>query len=135
MTIQQLAEQYRLKTSRDACGDAIIKGKHGSVSEHDDGMLSLLFMPDEHNSHPERSWARKWGAVKQACVDAGMTLVQEGDAEGIFVFDPANGEQTKLAIKWARIKTRRKLDPAVAAALADRLAAARASKSASQPAS
>ena len=127
-TIDKIAEQHRLKISRDACNDPIIKGKLGEVYEYSDGTLGVLFMPDEKNKHPERSWARKWRIVRDACVAVGMTLVQDGDAEGALTFDPRDIGQVREAIKAAKVKTRRRVSPERAAVLATRLAVARASK-------
>ena len=126
MTIQELAEQYRLKTSRDECGEVVVRGKLGIISEHDAGMFAAVFMPDEHNERPQKSWGRLWGAVREKCLTAGMTLRQEGDVEGVFLFDPANKAQAKLAIKVTRVKVRKQLSPERAAELATRLAAMRA---------
>jgi hypothetical protein len=42
MTIKQFAERYNLKTSRDECGDAIIRGRLGHLYV-DDGQLCAMW--------------------------------------------------------------------------------------------
>lgn len=90
-------------------------------------------MPDEKNKRPERSWARKWGVVRDACLATGMTLVQEGDAEGALTFDPMDIGQVQEAIKAAKVKTRRRVSPERAAVLATRLVVARLLKPLNRP--
>ena len=129
MSIDKFAESHRLKVTREDCLDGIpcyvIKGRLGQIYEYGDGVLGVLFMPDEKNAHHQRSYARKWGVVRDACVAVGMNVVQQGDAEGALTFDPRDKAQVRQAIKAARIKTRREASPAQLAVLA----AARASQS------
>jgi hypothetical protein len=66
-----------------------------------------------------------WNRTKKRCLAAGMKLHQEGDAEGIFVFDPANPAQAKLAIKSVQAKAKRQMTPERKAALSETLAKAR----------
>ena len=68
-----------------------------------------------------------WNHTKVKCLAAGMTLHQDGDAEGIFVFDPADPGQTKLAIKCvkAKAKAKRQMTPERVAALSETLVKAR----------
>jgi hypothetical protein len=40
---------------------------------------------------------------------AGFTLRQSGDGEGTLLFDPTNPEQSRAALKKARVKFRRVL--------------------------
>jgi hypothetical protein len=37
----------------------------------------------------EKSHAKTFDSVKRECLAAGMAIVQEGDDEGIFTFDPS----------------------------------------------
>jgi hypothetical protein len=50
---------------------------------------------------------------------------QNGDAEGIFVFDPVDPAQAKLAIKSVKAKVKRQVSPERLAALSATLAKAR----------
>lgn len=119
MKLETFADAHRLKISRDECGDRVIVGKVGQIYEHGD-VLGVLFMPDPKNTHPQRSHARKWSAVRDACVAVGMKLVQQGDAEGCLTFMPSNKAQVRQAIKAARIRTWRQASPAQLAVLAAR---------------
>ena len=116
MTIQDFAERYRAKVTRDACGDAIIQGrlyKDAQIGEHDDGNLcmSMSWLTKESRS-------KKFNIVKRECLAAGMTIAQEGDDEAVFVFDPGDRVQAKLAIKNIRVRVKRRMTPERAAALA-----------------
>ncbi len=113
MTIQQFAEKHRLKITRDTCGDAIIQGrlyKDANISEHDAGKLCMCWLTKE-------SRTAKFNSVKRECLVAGMTIAQEGDNEAIFLFEPQNDAQAKLAIKSIRAKVKRVLSPEALAKL------------------
>jgi hypothetical protein len=118
MTLQQFAENHRLKVTRDTCGDAIIQGrlyKDANISEHDDGKLCMCWLTEE-------SRAKKFNSVKRECLAAGMTIAQEGDDEAIFLFDGANAQQAKLAITSIRAKVKKVLSPEQVAVMSERLA-------------
>jgi hypothetical protein len=66
-----------------------------------------------------------WNRIKAKCVAAGMMLHQDGDAEGILVFDPADPGQAKLAIKSVKAKAKRQMSPERLAALSATLTKAR----------
>ena len=112
MTISQFAEKYRLKITRESSGDEqgdykIIQGrlyKDANISEHDGGRLACCWLTKE-------SRTAKFNSVKRECLQAGMTVAQEGDNEAIFLFDPENDLQAKLAIKSVKAKVRRQLTP------------------------
>jgi hypothetical protein len=118
MTVQQFAEKYRLKVTREPSGDEqgdyrIIQGrlyKDANISEHDNGMLAMCWLT-------EKSHAKKFNSVKRVCLSAGMTIAQEGDDEAIFLFNPENDEQAKLAIQSIRAKVRKVLSPEALAKL------------------
>jgi hypothetical protein len=112
MTIQQFAEKYRLKVTRDSCGDAIVQGrlyKDANISEYDEGLCMCWLTKESH--------AKKFNSTKRACLSAGMTIVQEGDDEAIFLFDGANNRQAKLAISSIRAKVKKVLSPEALAKL------------------
>ena len=119
MNLTTFAEQHRVKVTKDSCGDPIIQGKahpDANISEHDGGMLAMCFMGDSTG---------RFRNVRKACLAAGFRLVQEGDSEGIFVFDPSDKAQAKLAIKSARVRVKRQMTPEQVAVLSNRLAIAR----------
>ncbi len=112
MTLTTFAEQHRLKLMRDDCGDAVIRGKLGHLYEYNSTELGLCFMPADDPR------TRLWNNTNKACLAAGMTLRQNGDAEGCLSFDPASKEQAKLAIKAVVARPKRQLSPEQLARLA-----------------
>lgn len=118
MTIRNFAEQYNLKLQRDPNdGTDIIPGREGQshIFEYDDQLLGVLILPYVHN--PDAT-AHRWKAARAAFTAAGMVIRQNGDCEGTASFDPANPEQAKLAMRYARIKPKRRLSPEHRASLA-----------------
>jgi hypothetical protein len=112
--LQRFADEHRYKTRIDEDGTKIIPGKVGHVYERDDQCFGVMVMSD-------KGTAGKWNNARRSCLAVGMTLLQDGDMEGSLGFDPANREQVKLAIRVAKVKTRRIASPAVR----EQLAAAR----------
>ncbi len=138
MTIKTFAESHRVRTRHDSCGDTIIPGKRyapatetpdrvenrSHVFEYEDGEhfgVCLMF-----------ATARKWGSAKRKLDAAGFSLRQDGDTEGIALFDPRDEAQARLALKLAGVKTRRELSPERREAQARLLAAVRAAKQAAK---
>ena len=66
----------------------------------------------------EYATAKKWNYARRAMQAAGFTIRQDAEREGIAVFDPTNKTQVKLALRVARVKTRRQVTPAQLAVLA-----------------
>ncbi len=114
MSIETFSEKYRVKARKDVDGTVIVPGKLGHIYEHGAGKLGVLFMP-----YAQR--ARLWSVTKVKGTAAGMTVRQNGDAEGTLLFDPANSEQARLALKLVRVKAKRVLSAAQRQALAERL--------------
>jgi hypothetical protein len=107
--IQDFAEKHRVKAQRDDCGDTIIAGKSGNIFDGYDSALGVCIM---HES------AKKWGNARRAMEAAGFRIRQNGDTEGIATFAPENRTQARLALKLARVKTRRRSMAPSAAQLA-----------------
>jgi|GEM_PF-1212436 len=106
-TILVFAEQNRLHTSRDVDGTTVIRGQAGcQLYEYDEGELGLLVISQGQNPRP-----RRWIAIRKKCLEAGMTLRQNGDDEGALCFDPNNRQQSRLAIKIAGCRPKRQLSP------------------------
>ena len=120
MAITDFAAQHHLKLTKDECGDLVVMGRIGrsNIYQDDDDTLGVMFITDAPRT-------ALWNKFKSACLAAGMTLRQSGDAEGSFTFDPANREQVKLAIKGIRARAKRQVTPEQAAAGAARLLVAR----------
>jgi hypothetical protein len=112
MNVSEFAEQYRLKVSRDDCGEKIISGKAGHVYENGDDRLGVCLMFKS---------ARKWMSVQRRLLAAGFTLKQDGDSEGTLLFDPDNVDQVAAAIRETRIRPRRVLSEDARIALVQRL--------------
>ena len=110
MTVHEFSDQYQLTIARDLCGDSIIPGRLGkdsNISDFSDTELAMCWLTDGKKTARTGLWTR----TKAACITAGMTLHQDGDAEGIFVFDPADPGQAKLAIKSVKAKVKRQMSP------------------------
>jgi hypothetical protein len=90
-----------------------------NIYEHDDSALGVMFITD---GAPRTGL---WNKFKSACLEAGMTLRQSGDAEGAFTFSPQSKQQAKIAIEGIRARAKRQVSPEQAAAGAARLLAAR----------
>ena len=75
-----------------------------SVRNPDETELAMSWLTDARRTG-------LWNVTKKKCLAAGMRLHQEGDAEGIFVFDPSKQMQAKLAMKSVQAKTKRKITP------------------------
>jgi hypothetical protein len=55
--------------------------------------------------------ARAWSSAKRTLTAAGFTIRQNGDMDGTALFDHADAQQARLALKIARIRKRRVLTP------------------------
>jgi len=57
----------------------------------------------------ENTSVRLWNNVKKALLDAGCVLVQHGDTEGVFRFDPSDSKQAEAVIKRLGIPRKRRV--------------------------
>jgi hypothetical protein len=110
MSIESFGEKHRVKVRKDTDGTLIVAGKLGHIYEHSAEKLGVLFMSAEPR-------ARLWNTVKAKGKAAGMTVRQNGDAEGTMLFDPANPEQARLAMKLVRVRAKRLISEAQRLAL------------------
>lgn len=142
MTFEEFAERYRLKVRRDECGDPVVRGKvwkaqprtvahradrqpYGHhIYEHDLGRLGLCLM------FPMTSSPARWTNAKRKLAAVGFEIRQDGVGEGLSLFDPANEQQARLAIKLAGVRARRQMSESQKRAAADRLAKAREQRAA-----
>jgi hypothetical protein len=109
--LKNFAEKYHLKIKRDECGDVIIPGIIGHIG---DGYGKLLGL------YVNAETSKAWTFTRRKLESAGMTIRQNGDVDGVAVFDPANREQARLALKVTKVKTRRMASPPTPAQLAAR---------------
>lgn len=126
-TIQSFAEQHRLRVRLDGIGERSIPGRDGSLHDHGGGRLAVYV----RGSSPEPLTAggrKRWAYRPRACIEVGMQLTQDGDDEGVLVFDPSDREQVRVALRMARIPRRRRTAPPTAAQQAAREAFAARSR-------
>jgi hypothetical protein len=103
MELKEFAQKYSLRVKRSKQDDTDnIIGKYGEVYEYGDGTLGVMLMPDP----PRRGL---WVRSRERFEVLGMTITQNGDQEGVAVFDPSNPHQAQAAIKAIRAKKMRKL--------------------------
>ncbi len=107
MTIGNFAHQRRLKLRHDPDDyTTIIAGRegHSHLFEYSDDLFGVMIMPETGTAH-------RWKLARAAFELAGMVIRQSGDQEGTASFDPANSEQVKIAMKYAKVRPRRQLSP------------------------
>jgi len=108
--IQQFAEKYKLKISRDECGDSIIRGKRGHLYV-EGGEICAMFTDASpmNRSRLETLGGRVWqGDISRG---ANGRRVQDAAVRGI----PPEGY--RLAIRLVGAKPRRIMSPAQRTAL------------------
>lgn len=103
MEVSTFATKHRLKTSTDKDdGTTIVSGKNGHLYEYSPSELGVCFLTGR--------WCPKtWGNFRRKAESIGMLVRQNGDSEGCISFDPADREQSKLAIKIAGARPKRVL--------------------------
>ena len=105
--IHTFAQQYRLRTFRDTDGATVICGQAGChLYEYSDSELGLMVLSDAKDVHP-----RRWAGIRKKCLEAGMTLRQNGETEGAFSFNPKNRQQARLAVRLTGARPKRQLSP------------------------
>lgn len=101
--VGQFADKRNLRVSTDKNDNtSIINGRHGHLYEYDDDRLAVIFMGASTGTANNR---------RKACIAAGMEITQDGDWEFAASFNPEDRKQASLAIKVARVKTKRVLSP------------------------
>jgi hypothetical protein len=110
MMIQHFAEKYKLKTSRDECGDVIIRGKRGHL--YVDGGVLCAMWTDSPPMNQSRL-AELGGTFWQGDIGRGDKgrRVQDAWVRGI------RPEAHRLAIRMVGAKARREMSPKQKAAL------------------
>jgi hypothetical protein len=117
--VEEFAEQFKVKTRRDECGDTIIPGKQHKFA---DGQSSIFAGYDSGHLGVALLFGTKtkWTYARRKLEAAGFVVRQLGETEGILTFDPANAQQACLAIKVAGVRTKKNMAPPSAAQLAQR---------------
>lgn len=126
MDIKSFAETYRVRVKQDSCGDSIIPGRE-RLNRVEDRSHIFDYENGEHFGVSAMfGSAKKWGNARRKMEAAGFLVRQNGDTEGIALFNPRDKTQARLALKVAGVKARRTLSPERKEALAKVLAQARA---------
>lgn len=96
------AAEHRLKANCDVDETTIVPGKHGQIFDYGDGRIAVMVQPGRSSV---------WPRTRKKLIEAGFEIAQNGDHEGTALFDPANADQARLAIRVAGIKRKRKSSP------------------------
>lgn len=99
----------RTAFSRDECGDLILQGKDAHIYAFSEIRLGICL---------ECGSTKGWNAGRQKLETAGFRITQDAEREGCALFDPANSEQARLALKLTGVRKRRKLTPELVQRLA-----------------
>lgn len=117
LSLESFANQHNLRTRQDSCGEPlVILGKPARprpedcshIYEHGDGKLGLVLLYDRE---------LLWNNAKKRLLGAGFELHQNGDTEGVLLFDPENAVQVRMALKRAGIHPRPNIAPELRARL------------------
>jgi hypothetical protein len=65
-------------------------------------LLGVIIMSDTGTAH-------RWNVARSAFISAGMEIRQNGDCEGTASFDPNNFDQVRLALRYAKIRSKRRI--------------------------
>jgi hypothetical protein len=109
-SIEHFASQHRFRVRRAEDGESVIKGRHGQIYFHSDGVFGALLIPNRHRP-------RLWPGARRRLEAAGCTIWQDGDHEGSVLFHPANLNQCWLVVKVIGAKRKRIPSPAQLAVL------------------
>lgn len=112
MNVQEFAAANNLRTQKDGCADSIVYARKGSdIFDGYNSGLGICLMFDTK---------KKWTFARAKMIAAGFTIRQDGDTEGIAVFEPTNKPQVRLALKLSGARAKRKQTPPTPAQLAAR---------------
>jgi hypothetical protein len=105
MTLREFAEKHNLRLKRDNDDTSVVEGRTGQLYEYSGSELGVLILPPTYTP-------RLYSAIKKKCLSSGMSLLQDGDAEGTFSFDPTDKEQATMAIKVAQVRPKKQISEA-----------------------
>ena len=128
--IVEFSTMHRLKLSKDGCGDLIIKGKKYVGSRPEDACHIFEGYNTGLGVSLNFKSVKRWNRARRTLQDAGAQLRQNGDMDGIFVFNPADKPQVDLVLSLVRPRQKRILSDDQRRVLADRMAVARNKKAA-----
>lgn len=71
LSIEKFAEQHRMKTRRDDCGETIVAGRQGQIYEYSKTELGVMFMPPPTKDDSWGRWCpKRWGNFRRAALAA-----------------------------------------------------------------
>jgi hypothetical protein len=105
MDLREFAAKHGLPLRR-VQDDAtvIIPGRegHSHIFEYGSGLLGVMVMPETGTAH-------RWRSARSAFGAAGMTIRQDGDGEGTASFCPDKLDQVRVALRYARVRSKRRV--------------------------
>ncbi len=105
MHLNHFSKKYRLRVRRAEDGEAVIKGRHGQIYFHSDGVFGALLMPNGQRP-------RLWPGARRRLEAVGCEIHQNGDGEGCALFSPEDRAQVRLVLRVIGAKPRRVPSPA-----------------------
>ena len=113
MNIKDFAARYGVEARQNGCGDLIIPGWQYVTSRRCPEYACHIF--DNGNGrfgiYLSFDTATEWAAAKKRLQAAGFVLRQDAHAEGTLLFDPADLQQVRLALKTCLIRQTVEKDP------------------------
>lgn len=116
MTVEAFAEQHRLRLRRNDCGEHFIPCRRGQILDYGDGRFGVMILNDS---------PRVWGNARRSMEAAHFEILQDGEEEGVGLFDPTNARQVKVAFKVAKPCRRKNLSEETLAKLSRQVRIAR----------
>lgn len=114
------ANKLKGKVSEDDNGELVVYGTFGQLFEHDEDHVGAMYMVEP----PRKGWKR----MKDKLLAVGAVVSQNGDMEGVVLFEFNNGKALRAACSVLKIANKRSMTPAQREAVKQRFAAYRASQ-------
>jgi len=108
--IERFAQRYRLRISRDDSNDAIVRGKHGDISDFGDGKRLIASIWGCGSFSRTRATRIRKAITEQFGERIAGSL---GGDEATFTFDPSDDRASRFFLSALRIKSKRRTTPAM----------------------
>ena len=105
MNLEEFAAKHRLPLPLVSDDETeIVPGREGNshIFEYDSDLLGVMIMPNTGTAH-------RWKVARSAFIAAGMRIHQNGDSEGTASFDPSDSDQVRLALRYGKIRPKRRI--------------------------
>ncbi len=103
MDILEFAQKTRLKHGFKGDGEPVIPGRYGELYEYSEHIFAALCM------FPT---SRRWGHIRRKAQALVLRIIQNGDSEGTFLFDPTDEEQVEFARRAIGARKRHRISQA-----------------------